>query len=64
MSSSRKTGKKVLKYLQFSTRRISFNQDTYVMLILDDLTDLILKEEFIREQKQMIQKLRRESLER
>jgi len=59
-----KNGKKVLKYLQFSTRRISFNQDTYVMLILDDLTDLILKEEFIREQKQMIQKLRRESLER
>lgn len=53
-----KNGKKVLKYLQFSTRRVTFNQDPYVLMIIDDLTDLLLKDDLIQEQHALIQRLR------
>lgn len=52
-----RNGKKVRKILQFSTRLVRFNQDPYVLLILDDLTDLILKEDLIREQQLLIREL-------
>ena len=56
----RRDGTKVRKYLQFSTRRVRFNQDPYVLLIIEDLTDLILKEDLIREQQHLIEQLRQE----
>lgn len=50
-------GERVPKFLQFSTRKISFNGDNYVMMIIDDLTELVSKDEFIKEQQSLIQKL-------
>ncbi len=51
-----KNGKKVLKHLQYSTRRISFNQDKYVLLIIDDLTELVTKEDLIQKQNDLLKK--------
>ena len=56
-----KNGKKVMKYFQFSTRRITFNQDLYVLLIIEDLTELVGKDEHIRQQQELIRKLKSES---
>ena len=53
-----KDGKKVMKHLQYSTRRISFNQDNYVMVIIDDLTDLVEKDELIKQQESLIRGMR------
>lgn len=49
-----KGNKKVMKHLQFSTRVFFYKLDKYVVLIIDDITELINQQVIIEEQKGII----------
>ena len=48
---------KELKHLQFSTRLFKFEQNTYIVLMIEDITDFINLEKTVYEQKALIEKL-------
>jgi hypothetical protein len=45
---------KVLKHLQFSTRLFNFKKDKYIMIIIEDITQLIDQQEEICKQRTLI----------
>lgn len=57
----RTDSEKELRHLQFSTRCIRYDQDRYVIMIVDDLTTVINQEELIHKQKSLLDKLRKDS---
>jgi sigma-B regulation protein RsbU (phosphoserine phosphatase) len=48
---------KVLKHLQFSTRPFEFERGNYIILIIEDITDLVNKELLIEIQEEKLNKL-------
>jgi sigma-B regulation protein RsbU (phosphoserine phosphatase) len=50
--------KKELKHLQYSTRPFYFEDDFYILLIIDDITDFECQKEVIEDQKRQIQELK------
>jgi sigma-B regulation protein RsbU (phosphoserine phosphatase) len=49
--------KKELRHLQFSARIFNFEKDTYIILIVDDISRLIKQDNFIESQKKRIEEL-------
>jgi nitrogen fixation/metabolism regulation signal transduction histidine kinase len=49
---------KELRHLQFSSRCVRYDQDRYVMIIVDDLTSIVNQEKLIQKQKSLLDKLR------
>jgi nitrogen fixation/metabolism regulation signal transduction histidine kinase len=45
------------KHLQFSTRIFKFNNDKYILLIIDDITKLTRQQELIEKHEQLIRQL-------
>ncbi|MCG8702466.1 MAG: hypothetical protein MI922_30735 [Bacteroidales bacterium] len=50
-------GKKVLKHLQFSTRPFYFEKEYYVITIIDDITELTIMKEKVKELTDQVSKL-------
>ena len=50
-------GKKVMKHLQFSTRSFVFEKDTYIIMIIDDITELVNTKLELQEKEKRIQEL-------
>jgi nitrogen fixation/metabolism regulation signal transduction histidine kinase len=51
---------KSTRHLQFSTRSITFNQDRYVIVIVEDITALIQQRETIYQQQKLIDRMKEE----
>ncbi|WP_321290001.1 hypothetical protein [uncultured Sunxiuqinia sp.] len=50
-------GTKELKHLQFSTRSFKFQEERYIIMIIDDITDLINTKEQVNTQESAIKEL-------
>lgn len=50
-------GKKVMKHLQFSTRCFDFEKDKYIILIIDDVTELVDTQNALKEKEQRLKEL-------
>ena len=53
-------GKKVMKHLQFSTRCFRFEKDKYIILIIDDITELVNTKTMLTKKEQRIKELESE----
>ncbi|MGQ8335079.1 hypothetical protein ACUNWD_00895 [Sunxiuqinia sp. A32] len=47
-------GKKVMKHLQFSTRCFEFQNDSYIILIINDITELVETKQKLKEKNEHI----------
>lgn len=54
-------GKKVMKHLQFSTRSFKFEKDKYIILIIDDVTELVETQQILKEKEQLIEELEKKN---
>ena len=52
-----KTGRKVMKHLQFSTRPFQYKKDKYIIVIIDDISKLIDQEKLLSFQQGKINEL-------
>ena len=50
-------GRKVMKHLQFSTRCFEFEKDKYIVLIIDDVTELVDTQNALKAKDQRIREL-------